>query len=69
MFNRFCDQVPVLKADAEALALSPLPLTADTLKAGLGLLGIAVGADEQIGAPVAAGHRGRLPAVPTTVQR
>ena len=43
VFNRFYDQVPVLKADAAArpsrLALGRL--TADTLKLGLGLLGIA----------------------------
>ena len=43
VFNRFYDQVPVLKADADALAsrLALCRLTADTLKAGLGLLGIA----------------------------
>ena len=43
VFNRFYDQVPVLKADAAALPsrLSLCRLTADTLKAGLGLLGIA----------------------------
>jgi arginyl-tRNA synthetase len=43
VFNRFYDQVPVLKAEAEALPsrLALCRLTADTLKAGLGLLGIA----------------------------
>ena len=43
VFNRFYDQVPVLKAEADSLAsrLSLCRLTADTLKAGLGLLGIA----------------------------
>ncbi|MBL6797767.1 MAG: arginine--tRNA ligase, partial [Synechococcus sp. BS307-5m-G39] len=42
VFNRFYDQVPVLKADAEALPsrLALCRLTADTLKSGLGLLGI-----------------------------
>ena len=43
VFNRFYDQVPVLKADPEALPsrLALCRLTADTLKQGLGLLGIA----------------------------
>jgi arginyl-tRNA synthetase len=43
VFNRFYDQVPVLKADPEAIAsrLALCRLTADTLKLGLGLLGIA----------------------------
>ena len=43
VFNRFYDQVPVLKADADALPsrLALCRLTADTLKLGLGLLGIA----------------------------
>ena len=43
VFNRFYDQVPVLKAGPEALPsrLALCRLTADTLKAGLGLLGIA----------------------------
>ena len=42
VFNRFYDQVPVLKAESEALPsrLALCRLTADTLKAGLGLLGI-----------------------------
>jgi len=42
VFNRFYDQVPVLKAQPEALPsrLALCRLTADTLKAGLGLLGI-----------------------------
>jgi len=42
MFNRFYDQVPVLKAPPEARAsrLALCRLTADTLKLGLGLLGI-----------------------------
>ena len=42
VFNRFYDQVPVLKADADALSsrLALCRLTADTLKLGLGLLGI-----------------------------
>ena len=42
VFNRFYDQVPVLKANPEALPsrLVLCRLTADTLKAGLGLLGI-----------------------------
>ena len=42
VFNRFYDQVPVLKANPEALPsrLALCRLTADTLKAGLGLLGI-----------------------------
>ena len=41
-FNRFYDQVPVLKADPEALAsrLALCRLTADTIRLGLGLLGI-----------------------------
>ena len=43
VFNRFYDQVPVLKAPPEARAsrLALCRLTADTLKLGLGLLGIA----------------------------
>jgi arginyl-tRNA synthetase len=43
VFNRFYDQVPVLKAQDEARAsrLALCRLTADTLKLGLGLLGIA----------------------------
>jgi arginyl-tRNA synthetase len=43
VFNRFYDQVPVLKADAAARPsrLALCRLTADTLKLGLGLLGIA----------------------------
>jgi arginyl-tRNA synthetase len=42
VFNRFYDQVPVLKAPPEARAarLALCHLTADTLKLGLGLLGI-----------------------------
>jgi arginyl-tRNA synthetase len=42
VFNRFYDQVPVLKAPAEARGsrLALCRLTADTLKLGLGLLGI-----------------------------
>ena len=42
MFNRFYDQVPVLKAEPQALPsrLAICRLTADTLKTGLGLLGI-----------------------------
>jgi arginyl-tRNA synthetase len=42
VFNRFYDQVPVLKAPTEARAsrLALCRLTADTLKLGLGLLGI-----------------------------
>lgn len=42
VFNRFYDQVPVLKAESDALPsrLALCRLTADTLKAGLGLLGI-----------------------------
>jgi arginyl-tRNA synthetase len=42
VFNRFYDQVPVLKAEPEALPsrLALCRLTADTLKLGLGLLGI-----------------------------
>jgi len=43
VFNRFYDQVPVLKADGAARPsrLALCRLTADTLKLGLGLLGIA----------------------------
>ena len=43
VFNRFYDQVPVLKAEGQSLRsrLALCRLTADTLKAGLGLLGIA----------------------------
>ena len=42
MFNRFYDQVPVLKAEPEALPsrLALCRLTADTLRLGLDLLGI-----------------------------
>jgi arginyl-tRNA synthetase len=42
VFNRFYDQVPVLKAEQPALGsrLALCRLTADTLKLGLGLLGI-----------------------------
>jgi arginyl-tRNA synthetase len=42
VFNRFYDQVPVLKADepARASRLALCRLTANTLKLGLGLLGI-----------------------------
>jgi len=42
VFNRFYDQVPVLKADepARASRLALCRLTADTLRLGLGLLGI-----------------------------
>ena len=42
VFNRFYDQVPVLKAEPAALRsrLALCRLTADTLKLGLGLLGI-----------------------------
>ena len=42
VFNRFYDQVPVLKAPPEARAsrLALCRLTADTLKLGLGLLGV-----------------------------
>jgi len=42
VFNRFYDQVPVLKADSEVLPsrLALCRLTADTLRLGLGLLGI-----------------------------
>jgi arginyl-tRNA synthetase len=42
VFNRFYDQVPVLKAQASARPsrLALCRLTADTLKLGLGLLGI-----------------------------
>ena len=42
VFNRFYDQVPVLKAEPEALPsrLALCRLTADTLNLGLGLLGI-----------------------------
>jgi arginyl-tRNA synthetase len=40
--NRFCDQVPVLKADqpARSSSLALCRLTADTLRLGLGLQGI-----------------------------
>ena len=43
VFNRFYDQVPVLKAEGKSLSsrLALCRLTADTLKSGLGLLGIA----------------------------
>jgi arginyl-tRNA synthetase len=43
VFNRFYDQVPVLKADGPARRsrLALCRLSADTLKLGLGLLGIA----------------------------
>ena len=43
VFNRFYDQVPVLKAEGNSLSsrLALCRLTADTLKLGLGLLGIA----------------------------
>jgi len=43
VFNRFYDQVPVLKAEepSRASRLALCRLTADTLKLGLGLLGIA----------------------------
>ena len=43
VFNRFYDQVPVLKAEPDVLPsrLALCRLTAETLKAGLGLLGIA----------------------------
>ncbi len=42
VFNRFDDQVPVLKADPDALPsrLALCRFTADTLKVGLGLLRI-----------------------------
>ena len=42
MFNRFYDQVPVLRAEPEALPsrLALCRLTVDTLRCGLGLLGI-----------------------------
>ena len=42
VFNRFYDQVPVLKADepSKSSRLALCRLTADTLKLGLGLLGI-----------------------------
>ena len=42
VFNRFYDQVPVLKAEgpARSARLALCRLTADTLKLGLGLLGI-----------------------------
>jgi arginyl-tRNA synthetase len=42
VFNRFYDQVPVLKAEAPCRSsrLALCRLTADTLKQGLGLLGI-----------------------------
>ena len=43
VFNRFYDQVPVLKAEepSRSSRLALCRLTADTLKLGLGLLGIA----------------------------
>ena len=43
VFNRFYDQVPVLKAEGKSLSsrLALCRLTADILKVGLGLLGIA----------------------------
>ncbi|QNI77786.1 arginine--tRNA ligase [Synechococcus sp. MVIR-18-1] len=43
VFNRFYDQVPVLKAEGKSLSsrLALCRLTADTLNSGLGLLGIA----------------------------
>jgi arginyl-tRNA synthetase len=43
VFNRFYDQVPVLKAEGKSRSsrLALCRLTADTLKSGLGLLGIA----------------------------
>jgi arginyl-tRNA synthetase len=43
VFNRFYDQIPVLKAEepSRASRLALCRLTADTLKLGLGLLGIA----------------------------
>ncbi len=43
VFNRFYDQVPVLKAEGQSLPsrLALCRLTADTLQSGLGLLGIA----------------------------
>jgi arginyl-tRNA synthetase len=43
VFNRFYDQIPVLKAEGQSLPsrLALCRLTADTLKSGLGLLGIA----------------------------
>jgi arginyl-tRNA synthetase len=42
VFNRFYDQVPVLKAEepARGSRLALCRLTADTLRLGLGLLGI-----------------------------
>ena len=42
VFNRFYDQVPVLKAEepARSSRLALCRLTTDTLKLGLGLLGI-----------------------------
>jgi arginyl-tRNA synthetase len=42
VFNRFYDQVPVLKSEGDALAsrLALCRLTADTMRCGLGLLGI-----------------------------
>ena len=42
VFNRFYDQVPVLRSEPEALSsrLALCRLTADTLRCGLGLLGI-----------------------------
>ena len=42
VFNRFYDQVPVLKSNGDALAsrLALCRLTADTMRCGLGLLGI-----------------------------
>jgi len=42
VFNRFYDQVPVLKAEepARSSRLALCRLSADTLKLGLGLLGI-----------------------------
>ena len=42
VFNRFYDQVPVLRSESEALSsrLALCRLTADTLRCGLGLLGI-----------------------------
>ena len=43
VFNRFYDQIPVLKTEepSRASRLALCRLTADTLKLGLGLLGIA----------------------------
>ena len=45
VFNRFYDQVPVLKADSEALAsrLALCRLTADTLRLGLAELQLGIG--------------------------